>query len=206
MNFPRGELPSYSHIQNALDDGPMLNSRKNIIAGPRPGDYFFHSPGLERPELREEGPFPLTGNIGSLLKQEGDNNYASCIDNISIGGGKNCTGVFNADIYTQTNTCGSNCVLQIPESAGIQRFGMDERDMYTNIHGLHAYENVRAAIPGKGPSQGVYGVYEFIPNLKKTSGNSAELNYTPYVGAQVGDFTVLPSWQAFSKYNYSSKD
>jgi len=196
------QLPSYNFIENNLDQGPTLNSRKNIIAGPNPGDYWNHSRGLERPEYREQGPFPPSGNIGSLLKQEQNGNYAMCGNNVSIGGAPNCTGVFNADFYTTSNTCGENCTIGVPESFGIQSFGMENKDKMTNSHTLHAYQNVRAGVEGKGPSD-QYGCVEWVPNLKKTSGNSCELNYSPFEVSTVGNFTSLPSWQNFASYTYT---
>jgi hypothetical protein len=194
------ELPAYGFLQNNLAQGPTLNSRKNIISGPNMGDYWSHSSGLEKPMYREEGPLPIQGNIGSLLKQEQLGNYAMCSNNTSIGGGPNCTGVFNKDLYTTVDTCGDNCKLSAPESFGIQSFGMTD-DKMTNIHGLHAYQNIRAGVEGKGPSDS-YGCYEFIPNLGKTSGNSCELNYSKFENETAGDFTSLPSWKQFSSYNY----
>ncbi len=197
------QLPSYDFIENNLNQGPKLNSRKNIISGPNSGDYWNHSRGLEKPEYREEGPWPLSGNIGSLLKQEQNGNYAMCSNNISIGGGPNCSGVFNKDAYTTSNTCGDNCLLSAPESFGIQSFGMDNRDNLTNIHGLHAYQNIRAGSEGKGPSSD-YGCYEFVPNLKKTSGNSCELNYNPFESNTVGNWTKLPQAKSITGYMYSN--
>lgn len=196
------QFPAYAHIQNSLDQGPTLNTRKNIIAGPKPGDYWYHSKGLETPEYREEGPFPIQGNIGALIKQEGNGNYAMCGNNISIGGAPNCTGVFNSDYYTTSNTCGSNCTVGIPEAFGMQSFGMDNKDKLTNIHGLHAYQNVRAAVEGRGPSD-EYGCYEWVPNLQKTSGNSCQINYTPFEQLTIGDFTKLPNWKNFASYSYT---
>jgi hypothetical protein len=196
------QFPAYSHIQNSLQQGPSLNGRKNIIAGPKPGDYWDHSRGLETPEYREEGPFPIQGNIGSLIKQEGNGNWSNCGNNVSIGGGPNCTGVFNSDFYTTSNTCGENCTIGAPEAFGIQSFGMDNRDNLTNIHGLHAYQNVRAAVEGRGPSD-KYGCYEWVPNLQKTPGNSCQLNYTPFEAVTTGDFTKLSNWQNFANYTYT---
>jgi hypothetical protein len=182
-----------------------LNSRQNIISGPRAGDYWFHSRGLETPEYREEGPFPIQGNIGSLLKQEQLGNYMLCEQHgNSIGGGPNCTGVFNGDYYTTKNTCGSNCDIRAPELYGIQSFGMINGETSTNIHGLHAYQNVRAGSEGKGPSS-TYGCYEFVPDLQKTNGNSCQLNYTPFESATVGDWTKLPQAQSIVDYTYTNK-
>lgn len=196
------QLPAYSHISNALDQGPVLNTRKNIINGPKPGDYWHHSKGLETPIYREEGPFPIQGNIGSLLKQEQNGNYAMCSNNISIGGSPNCTGVFNSDFYTTADTCGENCTLTAPESFGIQSFGMDNKDKYTNIHGLHAYSNTRASSEGKGPSD-QYGCYEWTPGLHKTPGNSCQINYSPYTDRTVGDWSTLPQAQSIVGYKYT---
>lgn len=195
-------MPSYALVENSLMQGPTLNSRKNIISGPGNKDYWNHSPGLEKAFYPEEGAFPIQGNVGTLLKQEQNGNYAMCSNTSSISGGPNCTGVFNADIYTRQNTCGANCTIKAPESFGIQSFGMDGRDKMTNIHGLHAYQNVRAGSEGRGPSDD-YGCFEFLPNLQKTSGNSCELNYTPFESNTTGDFSKLPNWQKFASYNYT---
>ncbi len=196
------QFPAYSQIQDSLNQGPTLNDRKNIISGPNPGDYWNHSRGLERPEYREEGPWPLLGNIGSLLKQEQNGNYAMCGNNISIGGGPNCTGVFNGDYYTTSNTCGENCTVSAPEAFGMQSFGMDNKNKLTTTHTLHAYKNERAGVEGKGPSDD-YGCVEWIPNLKKTPGNSCQINYGPFEQNTVGDFTKLPSWQKFAPNTYT---
>jgi len=201
MSLLQEALPSYSHIMGALDQGPKLNSRKNIIAGPNQGDYWNHSRGLEVPEYREEGPFPVQGNIGALLKQEGNSNWASCINNISIGGAPNCTGVFNPDVYTTSDTCGTNCTIGVPEAFGMMDFGMGD-DKLTNIHGLHAYQNVRAGVEGKGPSS-EYGCYEWVPNLKKTSGNSCELDYFNFESNTVGSWTKLPQNREIVNYTYT---
>jgi len=189
-----------SNVMDSLNHPPILNSKRNIISGPNQGDYWYHSSGLETPEYREEGPFPIQGNIGSLLKQE-VSNYAFCSNNNSVGGGPNCTGVFNQDVYTTQDTCGENCTLKAPESFGIQSFGMT-KDKMTNIHGLHAYQNVRAAVEGRGPSSD-YGCYEFVPNLKSTDGNSCELNYSTFENNTTADFTRLPQSRSFTKYNYT---
>ncbi len=125
-----------------------------------------------------------------------------CANNISIGGGPNCTGVFNSDYYTTTNTCGENCNISVPEAFGMQSFGMDGKDKLTNIHGLHAYQNVRAAVEGRGPAD-QYGCYEWTPNLQKTSGNSCQINYGPFEQTTIGDLTKLPSWQKFASYTYT---
>lgn len=195
------QMPSYSSVSDVLNGGPTLNEKKNIISGPRSGDYWFHSRGLERPEIREEGPFPIQGNIGSLLKQEGLGNFSRCSNNITIGGGPNCTGTFNPDVFTTSNTCGKNCVIQAPEAFGMQSFGMDGRDKMTNIHGLHAYKNVRAAVEGRGPSD-QYGCFEWVPNLEKTSGNSCMINYTPFEPDTTGDWTKLPEFRSIVDYKY----
>jgi len=192
------QLPSYSYIQNSLESGSTQNSRKNIISGPGK-TYWNHSPGLEAPEIAEDGPFPIMGNIGSLLKQEGNNNYASCSSNVQVGGSPNCVGVFNSDVYTKKNTCGDNCKLQAPEAFGMQSFGMNE-DKLTNIHSLHSYKNVRAASEGRGPSSS-YGCKEWLPALRKTAGDSCEIDYSKWESSTTGNFTKLPN--NFTNYTYT---
>lgn len=195
------QFPAYSHIQNSLQQGPTFNSRKNIIAGPNQGDYWNHSRGLETPDYREEGPWPPQGNIGSLVRQEGINNYASCSGNISISGGPNCTGVFNNDVYTISDTCGTNCQMSAPEAFGMNNFGMTG-DKLTNIHGLHAYQNVRAGVPGQGPSSD-YGCFEWEPRLKKSDGNSCVFDFSSVEPRTVGDWTKLPQARSIVGYQYT---
>lgn len=196
----KSNTPTFSFIDSSVEFSPMLNARKNIIAGPGPKDYWNHSPGLSVPDIQENGPLPIQGNIGSLLKQEGLNNYESCSNKTSIGGGPNCAGVFDKDIYTSTNTCGDNCSITGPESYGLQNFGF-KNDMMTNTHGLHAYENVRAGTEGKGPA-GEYGCYESIPNLKVGNNGACITDYGKFESATVGNFTKLENWQKFAGYSY----
>jgi hypothetical protein len=46
-------------FMNALGQGPVMNVSNNITAGPHPKQYWNHSPGSEKPMIREEGPFPV---------------------------------------------------------------------------------------------------------------------------------------------------
>lgn len=187
----------YSNINQTSE--PFINNKKNIIAGPEPWQYWNHSKGLEKPLSREEGPWPITGNIGSLLKQEATNNYANCVNNITIGSSPNCSGVFNPDIYTTSDTCGDNCTIAEPESYGIQSFGMDNG--LTTSHALHAYKNVRAIVEGKGPSSN-YSCMEWIPSMEKTSGDSCQLNYSTFENSTTGDWTKLPQSNSIVGYQY----
>lgn len=188
---------------NALNQEPTMNLKQNIISGPRAGEYWNHSPGLQRPLIREEGPFPVQGNIGSLIAQEASGNFNSCGNGLpSVSGSPNCTSMsaFRPDMYTTKDTCGAECVLSYPEAFGGKSFGMD-KGVITNSHALHAYTNERASTEGRGPSQ-VYGCYEWIPNLGKTQGNSCIMD-PPSAYQQVGDWQKLP--EAASIVNYSFK-
>lgn len=179
---------------NELYREPTMNVKTNIIAGPNSGDYWNHSPGLEKPLVREEGPFPVQGNIGFLLAAE------NCNSNLPlISGSPNCTNTFRSDVYTTKNTCGEECNLKYPESFGDQNFGI-EKNTITNSHSLHAYKNVRASTEGRGPSD-VYGCYEWIPRLTPTKDNSCELNQ--YKAFQtVGDWQKLPENSKIVGYNF----
>lgn len=195
-----------SSIMNSLNSSPNYNVKRNIIAGPNPMQYWNHSSGLETPLVREEGAFPIQGNIGSLLKQEATN-YNGCDDNLpNISGSPNCTAAsaFVPDVYTLNNTCGDNCTLQYPEAYGDQSFGLIKNDqgsyVITNAHGLHAYDNIRAAIPGSGPSS-VYGCYEFIPNLAQTAGDSCMIDQYPAY-QQIGDWSKIPESKNIVSYQY----
>jgi len=185
-------LPAYNLINGALGQGPSMNTRQNIITGPGPKQYWNHSPGLERADYSEEGPFPIMGNIGALITQE-SSNYSNCSNNISVSSGPNCSSAFIPDIYTENNTCGENCEMSAPEAFGGKSFGMINGNYANPPHGLHAYKNIRSAAEGQD-SNG-YGCYESIPNLKKT-GNTCELDYK-FEANTVGDFTRLDSWKKF---------
>ena len=146
-----------------------MNTKSNILSNTSSRSklfqYWDHSPGAKKPIVREEGPFPIQGNIGSLVKIEARSNFKECGDKNLIGGSPNCTvdRTFDSDIYTPTNTCGSECVLSAPFSYGDQNFGLDsQQSLFTNSHALHAYENKRAASPGQGPAEKL-GCYEWIP-------------------------------------------
>lgn len=169
----------HTPYMDALGQAPQMNVKNNIIAGPNAGQYWNHSPGLERPTIREEGPFPVQGNIGNLMVQE-SNNYSSCGGGPPVAGSPNCTslGTFRPDMYTSRDSCGDNCVLSYPESFGGKSFGLKEGNKVTNSHALHAYKNERASMEGSGPSQD-YGCYEWTPRLTKTQGNSCTLDQYP---------------------------
>jgi len=194
-------------FMNSLSSGPKLNVSKNILAGPLAGQYWNHSPGLEYPLTREEGPFPLSGNIGSLIKQEANNNFSNCSSTLPlVSGSPSCTAsqAFVPDFFTKYDNCGEECELKYPEAFGDQNFGMIKNEsgnyILTNSHGLHAYENVRAATENTGPSSS-YGCYEFIPRLSETSGNSCMLNQYPAY-QQVGDWMKLPENQDLVNYQF----
>jgi len=203
---PSGSLDS--KYMNALGQGPEYNVSSNIIAGHDPKMYWNHSPGLMRPEMREEGPFPVQGNIGALMKQEAINQYASCSPDVddsevpNIGSSPNCTGVFDEDLYTKSNTCGAECVMKYPESFGLKDFGFPENMPWnlkvTNAHQLHAYQNVRAGMPGQGPANDI-GCYEWVPRVSPDQSlNSCVLNQEPA-------YEQVPSWNKLPMYNNIQK-
>jgi hypothetical protein len=190
---------------DGLYKGPQMNSKNNIIAGPGKGEYWNHSPGLEKPVLREEGPFPVQGNIGGLVRHEGLHNFSKCTGLPDISGSPNCTGNnFIPDIYTSKDTCGSECTTSYPESFGDKSFGLigegSSKVKVTNSHGLHSYTNVRAAAEGQGPSD-EYGCYEWSPRLTKTKGNSCTLNQYPAYQT-VGNWANLPEANGITNYTY----
>lgn len=165
-----------------------INARQNIIAGPDPKDYWNHSPGLEQPLVREEGPFPVQGNIGELVS----NDYSKCTYDPTIGLGPNCVGAFTPDIFTKTNTCGSECMLKYPESYGLKDFGFPkDLPKVSNAHQLHTYQNIRAGMQGQ---TGISGCYEYIPNLsvdKKTN--------TCYMDEKK-EFQQVGNWSALTEF------
>lgn len=203
---------------------PSKNVQENIIAGPNlqqwhSGDINFnHSPGLAQPMVRSEGPLPIQGNIGQLMKEEVQR-YVNCSGPGTIGGARNCTPAFHSDTYTLRDTCGANCVLKAPEAIGmkdfgfanetstggcgiqgrigmVQQFGVPEENgpqnypKITNAHGLHAFKNVRAGSAGQSS---LSGCYEDLPNLEPTRDGSdvCRAIYRPKI-TQVGNWTLLP--------------
>lgn len=190
----------------SLNSRPQMNSQKNILSGPLPGQYWNHSADLTAPLTREEGPWPILGNVGSLLKQE-VTNYGNCSTALpDIGGSPNCTArsAFVPDIYTSANYCGENCELKYPEAYGDQSFGMIKDDsgnyILTTSHGLHGYDNIRAISEGKGPSSS-YGCLEWIPQLSSTSDDSCSMN-PPTSYQQVGDWTKLSQNKNIVNYSF----
>jgi hypothetical protein len=170
-----------------------INTQSNVIAGPNTKPwvprmmYWNDSPPGLTPMEREEGPFPVQGNVGQLVKDE-TNNYTKCGNSYDISGSRNCNTYFDADHFTPSYTCGSNCVLSAPESFGDKDFGLEQTaTKYTNAHGIHAYQNIRA---GAGGQSSQSGCYEFIPNTGKTSTGTCMLDPNPQYD-QVGNWTKL---------------
>lgn len=200
-----------NNLMNALEYGPMMNVKNNIIAGQNPTSYWNHSPGFERPDIREEGPFPVQGNIGSLMKEEAEDQYKMCSPMVdktvipSVGSSPNCSGVFRADLYTKINTCGAECEVKYPESYGDKDFGYP-KDMpwnmkTSNAHQVHAYMNLRAGLPGQGPENNL-GCYEWLPRVTPDkASNSCILNEEP-IFEQVGAWNKLGLYSNIEKVSY----
>jgi len=136
----RQALPQGSYM-NSLGYGPRMNTKNNIIAGPNAQDYWFHSPGAEQPEIKEQGPFPIQGNIGSLIAAEASNYNICNLTVPQVGSGPNCTGSFVPDLYTKADTCGSECTSKYPESYAMKDFGFPQgtpsSQKVTNSHQKH---------------------------------------------------------------------
>ena len=174
------------------------NQKTNIISGPntKPWEkgmmYWTHSTGNETPMEREEGPFPVQGNIGKLVKDE-VNDFRSCSlasGRVNeVGGSRNCTTTFYPDQFTTKDTCGTECILSSPESFGDKNFGFEDGSNYfTNVHGLHAYKNIRAGGVGQSSKS---GCYESIPGIAKSGTGTCMMSPNP-VYEQVGNWTSLP--------------
>lgn len=179
----------------------MINTQQNIIAGPntdptKPGMmYWNHSPGTKMPQVREEQPLPIQGNIGMLIKNEAINQYKGCFSNISsqndISGSPNCTPAFYPDNVTLKDTCGDNCIMSSPESFGDKDFGFTTEDKYTNAHGIHAFKNVRAGAEGQSAQS---GCYESIPRSGISSDDTCNMDQDPKY-TQVGEWNKLPQFK-----------
>jgi hypothetical protein len=185
---------------NALAQAPSLNTRTNIIAGPGPRDYFFHSPGAQIPMINEEGPFPVQGNVGSIIKQEATD-FSVCGAGPSIGSSPNCTGAFVADAYTVKDTCGASCLLKNPESYGEKDFGFqDGSAKISDAHQVHAFSNLRAGAPGQMSET---GCVDWVPNVvaNPQTGTCELLNDQVY--DQVGAWNRLPMYKNLQSVVYT---
>lgn len=171
----------------------FTNQKQNIITGPnlKPWEkglmYWTHTDVNSEPMDREEGPLPIQGNIGNLIKLE-VNNYKGCSPNFEISGSNNCTTAFIPDLYTQEDTCGNECTLKEPESFGDKNFGFDTSNKYTNAHGLHAYKNVRAGAEGQSSQT---GCYDFNPGISSV-GSVCGSNPNPA-------YKTVPDWNKINK-------
>lgn len=194
MNQLSDHNRALTSVASQLSFSDSVNTYHNIISGPKPLDYFFHSPNLQQPEINTNGPFPIQGNIGSLLKQESINNYSSCGSGPDVEGSPNCTGVFVPDVYTKEDTCGQNCKLKYPESYGVKDFGFDPSDSVklTNAHQVHAFVNLRAGMPAQTAT---YGCYENIPRLTPNNIGTCEMNQVQGY-SQVGEWNKLPLYSS----------
>jgi hypothetical protein len=190
-----------SNFMNALADGPQMNTQNYIIDGPGPMEYWNHSSGAERPMIKEEGPFPIQGSIGSLIAAQGTD-FLSCGRDATgqslpmVGSSPNCSGSFKPDLYTIRDTCGDECSSKYPESFGQKDFSFNKDQPWqtkvTDAHQIHAMQNLRAGMPGEGPAS--IGAYEWIPRVSPvTSQNSFAWDQEP-VFQQVGNFLELPQF------------
>ncbi len=188
---------------------PLLNNTQYIIAGPGPRDYYNHSPGTMKPLIQENGPFPMLGNIGSVLAN--DPLYKDCTmdSNIApnISSSPNCTVAFKPDMYTKNNTCGAECTMKYPESYGLKDFGFPTDSTWntkvTNAGSLHAFDNLRAAGPGQGP--GTLGSLEWLPNTSiRGSGYTSTGFMDPNPAyEQVNNFLDIPGYENLSKVTWT---
>lgn len=183
-------------LMNSLAQGPQKNVMSNIIAGPGPRDYWNHSGGAEEPMVKEEGPFPVLGNIGSMLNGCGNSNLPS------VSGSPNCTSQFTPDMYTFSNTCANNCALSYPESYGGKDFGYTEgMQKISNSHQVHAMQNIRASVEGQGPANEL-GCYEFTPSLSVSGDNNTCALNQPAVYSQVGQWNLLGQYSNMQYANF----
>ena len=65
--------------------------------------------------VREEGPFPVQGHVGSIVQNEAFNmKFCGKIDHTNeklpkINSSPNCSGSFTPDVFTTEDTCGTSC-------------------------------------------------------------------------------------------------
>lgn len=202
-----------------------LNVRSNVIAGPNPGDYWNHSPGAKMPVVREEGPFPIQGNIGSLL----DYNYKNCSNELNVSGSPFCAANFKPDLYTLHNTCGATCTLVgQPESIGIKNFGfgdggapfklptdqplhsmnpnqlathLENGSFVTNASSLDPYSGLRVGMAGQ--MNNIAGCSkDWIPSLYSDDNTGSCVLRANPAYMQVGDWSRLPMYKSITNTNY----
>lgn len=76
--------------------------------------YYQHSPGEEQPLVREEGPLPIQGNVGSIIGRSSNGlNEGPRGEGITVGGGGNLTAKKNPHL-----------MVTAPELYGSSSFGL----------------------------------------------------------------------------------
>lgn len=182
------------------------NATKNILEGPGKREWWNHSPGKGVPMIVEEGPWPVQGNIGELVRQEARDNWGSCSTSLSeVGGSPNCTAAFIPDEVQPNDLCGSGpfspCAVTGPESFGENTYGIPAGKDNVTTYDLHAYgtfadgkpTNIRAPSAGEGPAS--LGCYEWIPknSAKGADGNCVLEEQVAY--RTVGYWPDLPQYK-----------
>ena len=122
----------------------------------------------------------------------------------TVGSSPNCSGTFKPDLFTVRDTCGAECDSKYPESFGQKDFAFQKDQPWqtkvTDAHQIHAYQNLRAGMPGEGPAS--VGAYEWIP---KVSGNPPTNSFVwdqQPVFQQVGNFLDLMQFSNLRASNF----
>jgi len=92
-----------------------LSKRQRLIqnTGGVFNPYYQHSPGAEQPLIREEGPLPIQGNIGSVIGRSTNGlNKGPMGEGITVGGGGNLSAI------------NSHLMVTAPELYGSSSFGL----------------------------------------------------------------------------------
>lgn len=156
---------NYGSNYDYVDNTDFINTKSNIISGPEPHSYWNHSKDDENPINREEGPLPILGNIGVLLKEQKSGNFSNCDHTKLVGGSPDCTNNFVPDEFTKSNTCTGNCKLGALERYGDTSFGLID-GIKTDSYILSSMSNTRAMNTNKKSNE--YKEYSFVPQLTNT--------------------------------------
>ena len=167
----------------------------------------FASPLVNIPKsmYTEEGALPVLGNVGILIRD-------GVTDVNSFSRTRMAPESFRSDHYTQSNTCGNNCVMTEPEIYGDKDFGFDtttyfegnkQRSLntgpkYTNAHGLNAFKNIRAGADGQSDQS---GCYNFIPNISAGTNGACVMNPDPKY-EQVKNWSLLGEYKNLVKTSF----
>jgi len=129
--WPKNGLSRNVNIQYPVSQDAKtaaLTRQQKLIQNTRGvfNPYYQHSPGAEQPLIREEGPLPIQGNVGSIIGRSVNGlNKGPMGEGITVGGGGNLSAKKNLKM-----------MVTAPELYGSSSFGLVGSFDYEDKSGL----------------------------------------------------------------------